>query len=218
MKQPDNYLKTHSDPRAFSLIELLAVIAIIGVLASIIIPVLSNVREKAAERESLSNLRSIGLEIKLYAIENGGKLPSPEWGANDHWLVVLYERVYNQPFDEAEFVADPFSISDTIFWSPTLQRSEPQPWRSYGFNGFLGELATDTSEGEAISLNRIEQPARTVLIGDVLNSSNLFLSTINFRNSGKAHVLYVDNHVSAITPEEVPDNIDDPFWGWQEAP
>lgn len=46
---------------AFTLIELLTVIAIIGILAAILIPVVSRVRQSARESVGLSNLRQIGL-------------------------------------------------------------------------------------------------------------------------------------------------------------
>ncbi|MDR1280822.1 MAG: prepilin-type N-terminal cleavage/methylation domain-containing protein [Opitutaceae bacterium] len=61
--------------RAFTLIELLAVIAIIGILAAIIIPVVGKVRETAKGAQCKSNLRQIGVGIALYAQENGGMYP-----------------------------------------------------------------------------------------------------------------------------------------------
>ena len=61
--------------RAFTLIELLAVIAIIGILAAIIIPVVGAVRASAKSSGCASNLRQIGMAMRLYANENGGRFP-----------------------------------------------------------------------------------------------------------------------------------------------
>ncbi|WP_052361411.1 type II secretion system protein [Geminisphaera colitermitum] len=60
---------------AFTLIELLTVIAIIGVLAGIMIPVVSRVRESARKAQCISHLRQIGNGIHLFASDNKSYLP-----------------------------------------------------------------------------------------------------------------------------------------------
>lgn len=61
---------------AFTLTELLAVIAIIGILAAILVPVVGSVREKARTTQCISNLRQIGISLLSYASNNrGGHLP-----------------------------------------------------------------------------------------------------------------------------------------------
>jgi len=66
-----------STSRAFTLIELLCVIAIVGVLASIIVGSLSKIRDTARRSECASNLRQIGAAFQLYAIDNKGLYPAP---------------------------------------------------------------------------------------------------------------------------------------------
>lgn len=53
--------------RAFSLIEVLVVVAIIALLVAILLPTLSTVRESARTTNCLANLRSIGTAMQLYA-------------------------------------------------------------------------------------------------------------------------------------------------------
>ena len=61
--------------RAFTLIELLTVIAIIGILAAILIPVVGAVRESARSAECLSNLRQIGNGMLMFTLENEERFP-----------------------------------------------------------------------------------------------------------------------------------------------
>lgn len=61
---------------AFTLIELLTVIAIIGILAAILIPTVAKVRESAHQSTCASNVRQIALAILTYESENG-VLPGP---------------------------------------------------------------------------------------------------------------------------------------------
>lgn len=62
--------------RAFTLIELLTVIAIIGILAAIIIPTVGKVRDSARAATCGSNMRQVGLAVIAYANDNRNRMPT----------------------------------------------------------------------------------------------------------------------------------------------
>jgi prepilin-type N-terminal cleavage/methylation domain-containing protein len=59
-------------PAAFTLIEVLVGILIIGILLSLLFPALTRVRQKARLTISINNLRQIGQGLKMYADDHGG--------------------------------------------------------------------------------------------------------------------------------------------------
>lgn len=61
--------------KAFTLVELLVVIAVIAILAGMFMPALSRAREKGRQTACLSNMRQIGVAMMSYAAENCDSLP-----------------------------------------------------------------------------------------------------------------------------------------------
>jgi len=71
------------------LIELLVVISIIAVLASIALPVFTQVQERGAQTKDLSNAKQIALACKLFASDNDGKYPDKDGQAADPPVTAL---------------------------------------------------------------------------------------------------------------------------------
>ena len=67
--------RTQNRLRAFTLVELLIVIAIIAILAALLFPVFSRARENARRSSCQSNLKQIGLGLMQYTQDYDEKLP-----------------------------------------------------------------------------------------------------------------------------------------------
>ena len=60
---------------AFTLIELMVTIAILGLLIAILLPSLSAARRSAKAKLCLANLKTLGIAVVIYIDENGERLP-----------------------------------------------------------------------------------------------------------------------------------------------
>lgn len=76
----------------FTLMELLIVISIIGILASLLLPSLSKAREKSKAAVCLSNLKQSYFATNVFTLENKGKLPGPVWAT----MWPLYRKSSNR--------------------------------------------------------------------------------------------------------------------------
>jgi prepilin-type N-terminal cleavage/methylation domain-containing protein/prepilin-type processing-associated H-X9-DG protein len=76
-KFPQSGGKAGSLKSAFTLIELLVVIAIIAILAALLLPALSQAKDRAKAIACLSNTRQFGIATTVYTGDNGDFFPSP---------------------------------------------------------------------------------------------------------------------------------------------
>lgn len=98
----------------FTLIEILVVVAILGILAALLLPAISRVQENALVAKSTNSLRQIGAALRMYAGENNGFLPAADGAANPtgtYWMLELNPYVGKDKqtglVDTSEFFIDP---------------------------------------------------------------------------------------------------------------
>lgn len=93
--------------KAFTLVELLVVIAVIGILAALVLPALSKAKERAVRSECLNNLHQVNLLLTMYADSNNQKFPRMSAG---HWA-------WDIPRSVADSIVDG-GTSPLIFYCP----------------------------------------------------------------------------------------------------
>ena len=83
-QQPPGYARR----LAFTLIQLLVVIAIIAILASMLLPALTKAKDRAMLATDLSNIKQIVLATHMFANDNNDYLPYPGWDGTSKlcWL------------------------------------------------------------------------------------------------------------------------------------
>src|SRR5438552_18475544 len=87
--------------RGFTMLELLIVIAVIVILATIAYPVFIGIQERAKATKDMNNLRQIGIATQLYMNDNDGALFSTaaSWMSQLHPKYLSSWNVFQSPFD-----------------------------------------------------------------------------------------------------------------------
>lgn len=214
-------------PRAaFTLIELLTVIAIVGILAAILIPVVGRVRQSARTAHCTKNLHGIGTAFQLYAAENKGLYPALRFRSDainpalknptgDNWQTELsaYQVRAVNDLNKLHATTDSYvfcpqfvaNFQNEASWKTTISTTA-----GYGMNPNLG-TGTNTWDTRFLA-TRIPRPSRTILAGD---SGQYHLNIVAdwktddtvfggyssgdpVRHSGKAAYLFADGHVAIL--------------------
>ncbi|MHC4571905.1 MAG: prepilin-type N-terminal cleavage/methylation domain-containing protein [Planctomycetota bacterium] len=158
----------------FTLVELLVVISIISMLMSILLPSLSRAREAGQRAHCLYNLRGLTLAWTMYAMDNEGKLCSPntwwqDWGTGNHWVA---DGPKWQGRDRWCTGNTEKAIKDGVLWPYTqslglykCKRDQSGLLRSYSMSETMGGLFPTQGicpEPEFASLPHKNWPFRTL--------------------------------------------------------
>lgn len=102
--------------RGFTLVEMLATIAVIGLLVALLVPAIQSARESARRSQCNNNLRQIGLAVLAYANANADILPagsiSPYSQAGKYGMAHGTATIYILPFLEQQRLYDSFDMSE----------------------------------------------------------------------------------------------------------
>jgi prepilin-type N-terminal cleavage/methylation domain-containing protein len=145
---PQSMSKSSPRPanRAFTLIEMIVVLGVIGIMMSLTYPAYVNISERAKAAKDMSNLRQIALGTQMYMNDNNGVFPG---SATLRWMSQLEQnqkylstwRVLESPFDK----------------STTSELGDVTTAVSYGINNNV------YSGGAAISAEKITKPVTFIV-------------------------------------------------------
>jgi prepilin-type processing-associated H-X9-DG protein/prepilin-type N-terminal cleavage/methylation domain-containing protein len=228
MLRPD----THSDdplvkPRgtmsAFTLVELLVVIAVVALLAALLLPTLGRSKNSAQVVQCASNLRQLGLASQMYWDDNNGAFFQWQLGATNggklYWFGWLQDGAEGKrDYDPAPGALYPYLRGHSIGICPALNYSLAQfklkangAAYGYGYNRFLSTKAGQPPN----NVSRVQRPSEIALFADAAQVNDFqapasktnpmleewyYVDTTadypngHFRHGRQANVVFCDGH------------------------
>lgn len=168
---------------AFTLVELLAAIAIVGVLAVLLTGAVGNAVERSRQSECANNLRTLASGVFAYAADNNGFIPpnnrfSADGKNNTPWPVML------QPYVDGP--TNGFRGRKSVYFCPCGRH--PRGWNNtlpdYTCNarGGIGEKLTGGFSMDPIPPTRmteIQRPSKMMMFADGFQGSDINSGSYN---------------------------------------
>ena len=209
--------------RAFTQVELLVVLAVLGFLVLLLLPALARAKAKAQRISCVSHLKNIGMAYRIFATDCGGFYPF-QISTNG---TVAINRPSDRDFGTREFAQDPasawrhfaalsneLSLPRIVQCPSDTQRVATRNWAEFTNNRFLSYT---------VGLSASEEQPQTILAGDrnlVINGASVTNALVSFRTNAnvvwdqRIHVdagnlLLGDGSVQQVSSGRLHEQIDD---------
>ena len=194
---------------AFTLVELLTVIAIILVLGSLLMAEVSKVGDSERQTECVSNLRQWAAALHLYAADHDGFTPRRGQGVQPFWMTDRPDDWFNAlpPYlgipsysDQVKSGHPALPTDKSVFVCPAAIRETVYPnFLCYGMNMYLSPWIRP----EPHRLSELPNPSQLVFLADGPGGwcstipSSLGYS-VKARHNGRANVVFIDGHLQSF--------------------
>lgn len=210
---------TPSRHSAFTLVEILAVVAIIGVLAAIIIPVIGRMRASAKSAHCLSNLRQMGPAFATFAVDHRNRYPlSYKEGSGEpdnNWYYHIAPYLGVPPINNWPALAQACAPGGPLGCpSNDINANRAAPWMSYKMTA-AHRVWLDNKGGVAnggLLVTSIANPSQSLLVAEGWThvefvTWNPALAdpawTLTYPHRDKLNALFADGHVGSFSKEQM---------------
>ena len=197
---------------ALTLIELLMVIAIIGILAALLMPGIIQAKKKAQKAQCINNLHQLDVGLNAFVADRGYYPIFPPW----------IQNVGHEISDRVDYRKGVW-VCPSARWNyshlPPITNWVPS---SYGYNGYglidhnfgdltlgLGGRNLNGFGAPSVGASEVVSPSEMMVIGDSLGSGILLsreklehmnqLGNASTRHGGLANVGFCDGHIESPT-------------------
>ena len=199
----------------FSLIELMVVIAIIGILVAMLLPVLANAKARQQRVQCIGNLHQMGIALQTVLSNNHG-YPQLIESRHSGWFYQLEVEGFGVSQPMQRFVESGVWRCPTARWRAAAPAAE---WRfSYGYDAY-GSLSVGNSTNSPglhghyvllsntrspIAESEVTAPADMIAIGEsdgliFTRKQQYDFDKFPVRHQSKVNVLFCESHVESMS-------------------
>ena len=222
---------------AFTLVELLVVIAIIAILVALLLPSISQSKQKAQRTVCIGNLHQLGVGLNIILSENHSYPLFFENTNGENWSGQLEHEGLDVKQPAPNFYQKGVWLCPSAQWHNVHMPADDL--NSYGYNlygvlavgnhnnnfGLLGHYSSNSDIAVPIRESEVINPSDMMAIGDTFAGNDEFMrgdlvgleryGNILTRHQGKANVVFCDGHVeSPPLPFLFTDTSDDALSRW----
>jgi prepilin-type N-terminal cleavage/methylation domain-containing protein/prepilin-type processing-associated H-X9-DG protein len=201
--------------KAFTLIEVLVVLAIVGILSALLLPTLAQARQRAQSAQCIGNLRQLGTGLQVI-VANDRAYPLVFGGTNGDgsWIGQLATQGLGMSQRLTNYIRTGVWRCPTAAWLKADENSLPI---SYGYNsgGVVSDeftpdnfgLGGNPSNETPVNESQVIDPSDMMAIGEVFHSRPAFHRSPDWskllfayqRHQGRENAAFCDGHVESPT-------------------